>query len=348
MKVLLTGHHGYLGSVMTPFLVAQGHEVTGLDTYYYEGCTLGDEKPPIVPELRVDMRDVTARDLKGFDAVAHLAALCNDPLGDLNANWTYDINHTATIKLAQVARDAGVSRFLYASSCSMYGAASPDEILTEEAPLKPLTPYAISKVRAEEDLLKMADGDFSPVFLRNATAYGASPRLRADIVLNNLVCWAHTTGKVKIASDGTPWRPIVHAEDIARAFAASLVAPRDAIHAQALNVGVASENYQVRDLASIVEKTVPNCSIEYTGQSGPDPRNYRVDFKKITKMLPGFRPAWNATRGAQQIYDAVKSVGLTLDQFQSKRFIRLGQLKYLLDEHLLDDTLRWREAGHRA
>src|SRR5690242_20262473 len=248
MRVLVTGHNGYIGSVMVPELLAAGHEVIGLDTFFFEDCSLGHDGES-VPAIRKDIRDLEIGSLRGLDAVIHLAALCNDPLGDLHAEWTYEINHRASIQLALLAREAGVSRFLYASSCSMYGAAASDDMLTEEAPLRPLTAYATSKARTEEDLSALANTSFSPVYMRNATAYGLSPRLRADVVLNNLVCWAHTTGRVRIMSDGTPWRPVVHVQDIARAFATALVAPRGAIHDQAFNVGATAENYQVRELA---------------------------------------------------------------------------------------------------
>lgn len=339
MRVLVTGHNGYIGSVMVEVLQSAGHEVLGLDSYFFEDC--GNGQGDKVPAIRKDVRDVALDDLKEVDAVIHLAALCNDPLGDLNPNWTYDINHTASCRLAELSKEAGVGRFLYASSCSMYGKAG-EELVTEDAPLRPLTPYAVSKVRTEEDVSKLADADFSPVFMRNATAYGMSPRLRADVVLNNLICWAHTTGKVRIMSDGTPWRPIVHIEDIARACVAVLAAPRAAIHNEAFNIGANDENYQVRELAEIVQETVPGCEVEYASDGGPDPRSYRVSFDKLTRALPDFKPAWNARRGAQELYAAVRQAGLTLDQFQGRKFIRLAQLKYLLDEGLLDSTLRWR------
>jgi len=342
MRVLVTGHNGYIGSVMVPVLQAAGHEVLGLDTFFYEDCTFGEDFHR-VPALRKDVRDVTLADLQGFDAIVHLAALSNDPLGDLKPEWTYDINHAASVRLAKLAKEAGVQRFLYASSCSMYGAAG-EELVTEEAPLSPLTAYAVSKVRTEKDLSKLADESFSPVFMRNATAYGVSPRLRADLVLNNLVCWAHTTGKVRILSDGTPWRPIVHVEDIANAFAAALVAPREAIHNQAFNVGVNGENYQIRDLAEIVQETVPGCSVEYAGQGEPDQRSYRVDFSKLARTLD-FKPRWNARLGAQELYLALRRIGLSVEDFQGQKYIRLKRLKYLLDAGYLDGTLRWTKAG---
>jgi nucleoside-diphosphate-sugar epimerase len=329
MRVVVTGHNGYIGSVMVAFLRAAGHEVVGLDTFFFEDCVLGEDGGH-VPTIRRDIRDVTVSDLGGFDAVVHLAALCNDPLGDLNPDWTYDINHHASVHLARVAREAGVGRFLYASSCSMYGAAGED-ILSEEAPLRPLTPYAVSKVRTEEDVAKLADSSFSPVFMRNATAYGMSPRLRADVVLNNLVCWAHTTGRIRIMSDGTPWRPIVHVQDISRAFAVALVAPRAAIHNEAFNVGSNEENYQVSELAEI----------EYAVGGGPDPRSYRVDFGKLNRVLPDFKPEWNASFGAKELYSAFQEAGLTLEQFQGRKYIRLTQFKHLLDSGRIDGTLRW-------
>ena len=338
-KVLVTGHAGYIGCIMTRVLQEAGHEITGIDTEFFAGCDLG-VVPDNVKHLHKDIRDVTPDDLRGYDAVVHMAALCNDPLGDLNKSWTYDINHHASVHLAQTAKEAGVRRFVFASSCSMYGAAG-DDLLTEEAALTPLTPYAESKVRTEEDVAKLADGDFSPTFMRNGTAYGASPRLRADIVLNNLVGWAHTTGQVKIMSDGTPWRPIVHIEDISGAVAAVLTASREAIHNQAFNVGANSENYQVRDLGTIVEQTVPNCAVEYAGKGGPDPRNYRVDFSKIARLLPHFQVKWNARQGAQELYEAYKRNNVTLEEFQSRRYVRLKQFEHLLATHQLDDTLRW-------
>jgi nucleoside-diphosphate-sugar epimerase len=339
MRILVTGHNGYIGSVMTWVLQNAGHDVVGVDSYLFEGCSLGDESPETLPALRKDIRDLSLAELAGFDAVVHLAALCNDPLGDLNREWTDDINYQASVRLAKTARDAGVSRFLYSSSCSMYGAAG-DELVTEDAPLAPLTPYAESKVRTEEHVSRLADSHFCPVFLRNATAYGVSPRLRADVVLNNLVGWAYTTGKVRIMSDGSPWRPIVHVEDIALAFAAILVAPREVVHNQAFNVGINGENYQVRELAAIVAKTVPGCTIEFANQGGPDLRNYRVNFAKLERLVPQFRPRWNAAKGAAQLYRAYKDAGMTPDDFLGRRHVRLLQLKYLLETGRVDSSLR--------
>ncbi|MCL2932620.1 MAG: SDR family oxidoreductase [Trichodesmium sp. MAG_R03] len=342
MRILVTGHNGYIGTVMIPILQSQNHQIVGLDTDFFEDCTLFESNHQI-PSLRVDIRNLTPDHLQGFDAVIHLAALSNDPLGDLNLELTYDINHRASVHLAKLAKEAGVTRYLYSSSCSMYGAASSEEILTEEAPLHPITPYAIAKVRAEEDLAKLADDNFSPVFMRNATAYGLSSRLRADVVLNNLVCWAYTTGKVRILSDGTPWRPIVHIADISYAFSAVLEAPREAIHNQAFNIGVNGENYQVRDIAELVRQTVPGCEVEYAGEGGPDPRNYRVDFTKLATQVPNFKPQWNAKLGAEELYAKFKEVGLTLDDFQGRKYVRLRQLKHLLQEGLLDSSLQWQK-----
>lgn len=344
MRILVTGHHGYIGSVKAPFLQAAGHEVTGLDTLFYEGCDLRDDDAEI-PSLRLDLRDVRPEHLTGFDAVVHLAALSNDPLGDLSADLTREINFAATLTLARAAKEAGVRRFVFSSSCSMYGASSPDEHVDEEAPLRPLTAYAESKVLAENALLELAGEDFSPVFMRNATAYGVSPRLRVDIVLNNLVGWAHTTGRVRILSDGTPWRPLVHIEDIARATLAILEAPTDLVHAQAFNIGGSAENYQVSELAEIVRDTVGRCTIEYAGSADPDPRSYRVDFGRFARAFPDLEMPWTAKRGAEELFAAYRDVGLTLAEFQSDRYIRLKRLKLLLEDGALDRELRWQRVG---
>ena len=340
MKLLITGHQGYLGRVMARFLQQRGHSVVGLDTGFYEDCRFG---PVVAPPKSItgDTRDVSLRQLRGFDALVHLAALSNDPIGELDPAWTDQVNHKASVSLARLARDAGIKRFLFSSSCSMYGTATKDGPITETAPLNPLTQYATSKVRAEEALAALADSDFSPVFLRNSTAYGVSPALRADLVLNNLVGWAYTTGKIKILSDGSPWRPLVHVEDIARAFAAVLEAPRKLVHNQAFNVGVNSENYQVRDLAQIVAETVPGCSIEYAGKADPDNRTYIVDFSKLATTLPTFQPKWNARTGAAELYQAYHIAQLQFDDFQGRKYVRIKQLKHLLDEGRLDSSLRW-------
>ena len=346
MNILLTGHHGYIGSVAGPLLRAAGHEVTGLDTFFYEGCDLRDEDDAF-PALRLDLRDADPEALAGQDAIVHLAALSNDPLGDLSPGLTREINFEATARLARAAMEAGVRRFVVSSSCSMYGASQPNRPVDESAPLTPLTAYAESKVLSEEALGDLADESFSPVFMRNATAYGVSPRLRVDLVLNNLVGWAFTTGKVRIMSDGTPWRPLIHVEDVAQATLAILEAPREAVHNEAFNVGRPEENYQVRDLAEIVRETVGDCEIEYAGSGDPDPRSYRVDFTKFQQAFPEAGLRWTVRDGAREVLDAYREVGLTLEEFESDRYIRLQHLRLLLDKGELDSRLRWRAARVR-
>jgi nucleoside-diphosphate-sugar epimerase len=341
MRILLTGSHGYLGSVTGRVLADGGHEVVGLDALLYEGCDLpGAGGNAVRPALVRDVRDVTATDVEGFEAVVHLAALSNDPIGELSPALTRAINFEASVSLARAAREAGASRFVFASSCSMYGASDTDELVDEEAPLRPLTAYAESKVLAEEALAGLADQDFSPVFMRNATAYGVSPRLRLDIVLNNLVAWALTTGRVKIMSDGTPWRPLVHVEDIALATAALLQAPREAVHAEAFNVGGSNENYQVRELAGIARDVVGDAEIEFAGSGDPDPRSYRVSFAKLARALPDLRLRWTARAGAEELAAAYREAGLTLDEFEGDRYVRLRRIDALRARGELDDTLR--------
>lgn len=343
MNILLTGDRGYIGQKMAKFLLARGHSITGLDTDYYFDCNFGLSENSY-PQINRDVRDVSTEDLRGFEAVVHLAGLSNDPLGSLRSQLTYDINYHASLRLARMAKQAGVRRFLFSSSCSMYGTAG-EKVLDEEAPLCPLTPYAESKVRTEAGLSALADEHFSPTFLRNATAFGVSSRLRIDIVLNNLVGWAVTTGKIRILSDGTPWRPIVHVEDICQAFALVLEAPVRLVHNQAFNIGTDSENYQVRDLAAIVQKVAPNCEVEYAGQGGPDPRDYRVSFAKFTRAFPAFRARWTAQDGARELYDAYRAENLTVEGLQGKRYVRLRQIESLLNDGRLDANLRWKGNG---
>ncbi len=339
MKILLTGSRGYIGSVMAPFLVRAGHEVVGVDADLYRRSSFGEWKDPIETRVK-DVRALEARELRGFDAVIHLAALSNDPLGDLNPQLTYDINHLASVRLAALAKEAGVPRFAFASSCSNYGAAG-EAPVTEDSELNPVTAYGESKVRVERDVVKLADDRFSPTFLRCATAYGVSPRLRFDIVLNNLVAWAFTSGKVMLKSDGSPWRPIVHIEDISRAFLAVLSVPRERVHAQAFNVGKNDQNYRIRDIAQIVKETVPGCEIAFADDAGPDKRNYRADFSKVARALPEFQPQWDARKGAKQLYDAYKAIGLVLADFEGPRYRRIDQIKQLMASGNLGADLRW-------
>jgi nucleoside-diphosphate-sugar epimerase len=338
MKIVVTGHHGYIGSVMAHVLTDAGHDVTGMDSYLYEGADFGPDAPP-VPSVRKDIRDVEPADLHGFDAVIHLAALSNDPLGCLDESCTYDINHLASVRLAHAAKAAGVPRFLFASSCSLYGAGRGDDLLDETAAFNPITAYGRSKVLVEEDVAKLADQSFSPVYLRNATAYGASPRLRADIVVNNFTGIAFTTGDVLIQSDGTPWRPLVHIRDISKAFLAVLEAPREAIHNEAFNVGSSEENYQIRDVADIVQDVVPGCRVKYMEGGGPDPRCYRVNCDKLRRHIPGFETEWTVRKGVEELYAQFKRNGLTADMFDG--FVRLKRIQAHLANGRLDSSLRW-------
>lgn len=339
MKLLVTGHAGYMGAVAVPLFRRAGHDVTGLDTHFFEGCTLGPFQPPL-PELRLDLRDVEPRHLEGFQGVVHLAALSNDPLGNLNPQCTYDINHLASVRLARAARAAGVERFVFASSCSNYGAGGED-FLDERAALNPVTAYGDSKVLVERDVSALASDMFSPTFLRNATAYGFSPMLRADIVINNLVGYALTTGEVLLKSDGSPWRPLVHVEDMARAFLAVLEAPRKTVHNEVFNVGQTSENYRIRQLGEMVEAAVPGSRVTFAGGAGPDKRNYRVDFSKIARELPSFKPRWTVKDGIAELRDAYQANGLTKDAFLGSKYLRIVRIRELLQAGRLDGELRW-------
>src|SRR5262245_30196031 len=344
MRVLVTGHLGYIGTVLVPMLLKRGHEVVGFDSDLYQRCTFGPAAGiSKVPELRKDIRDAEAADLRGLDAVMHLAGLSNDPLGDMNPQLTFDINHKASVRLAELAREMGVRRYLFSSSCSNYGAAG-DGLVDEQASLNPVTAYGESKVLVERDVSQLADKRFTPVFLRNATAYGVSPRLRFDLVLNNLVAWAHCTGKVMMKSDGMPLRPIVHIEDISRAFIAMLEAPADRVHNQAFNVGSTAENYRVRDIALLVKETVPGSEATFAEGASPDTRNYRASCDKFARVFPDSQPQWTARKGCRQVHEALARHGVTLQDFEGPRYKRIAHIQQLIAEGVLGPDLRPRRA----
>jgi len=344
MRLLVTGVEGYIGCVLAPYLQARGHDITGLDTGYYRDGWLFSDRGlvPTFPRfVNKDIRQITADDMRGIDAVVHLAELSNDPLGENNPELTFQINHQASVRLAELAKAAGAKRFVYMSSCSVYGVGQGSEAMTEKSPTNPQTAYAKCKTLVERDLTPMASAAFSPTFMRNATAYGASPRMRFDIVLNNLAALAATTGKIVMTSDGTPWRPLVHILDICEAIACVLEAPKDAIHAQTFNVGHNADNYQVREIAQIVAETFPGCELTF-GPSGGDNRSYRVSFDKIHSQLPGYKCSWTARKGAEQLKNVFDRIGMTRDTFEARPFTRLKQLKYLSATGQIDDAFFWK------
>jgi nucleoside-diphosphate-sugar epimerase len=339
MRILVTGHRGYVGSVLVPYLQNLGHELSGMDIDLYRRCSYG-KNPIEIPAVEKDIRDAVAEDFTGVEAVVHLAALSNDPLGDLNPQLTWAINHEGAVQVAREARKAGVKRFVMASTCSNYGSGD-DRPVKEDAPLHPLTPYSQSKVKAEQEITQLATEEFTPTFLRFATAYGVSPRLRFDIVLNNLSAWAYTTGKVHLKSDGSPWRPLIHVEDMARAFGAVLAAPCDTIRGEAFNVAPPGENYRIRQLAEIVKEARPGCELELAEGAAADARNYQVDVSKIQERIPAFKPVWNATKGARQLLEAYTSNGLELEEFEGPTYNRIDHVRMLLREGYLTNDLRW-------
>jgi len=342
-KIIVTGHRGFIGSLLANMLIQNGCEVTGIDTgYFNEDCELFSNNLSI-KEVKNDLRDISEEDLSGSYAVCHLGALSNDPMGEIDPELTFEINYRASVRLAQLAKKVGVEKFIYSSSCSLYGIASGENDITEEGQLNPLTAYAKSKVQTEKEILPMTDSHFSVTSLRNSTAYGVSPKLRVDLVVNNLVGWALTSGEIRIMSDGSPWRPLIHAEDIARAFLAVIDAPPEKVNGQAFNVGVNSENYRVREIAELVADAVPGCRLVFTGEHGADSRSYRVNFDKIRNNLPEFQPQWTLKQGIAQLVEHFRKYGMTPEKFSGRYFIRLKQLQYLLQSKKLNEKLFWND-----
>lgn len=339
--ILVTGNNGYIGVVMTKLLMESSYEVKGVDINYYKGCEFSPQMVYPTKQIVKDIRDIDERDLEGVTAVIHLAALSNDPLGEINPNLTYEINYLASVKLASLCKKVGVERFIFASSCSIYGRRSDNKPVTEEDKINPLTTYAKTKIMAEKEISKLADESFHPTFMRNATVYGASPNLRLDLVVNNLVAWAYLTGKINIMSDGTPWRPIIHVEDFCGAFLAVLEAPIEKIHNQVFNVGINEENYQIKDIGEEIARVVPNCEVRILNKTGPDERSYCVNFSKIKQTLPEFNPKWNLRRGVEELYEAYKKFRLSLDGFNSSKYFRVRWIKNLIDIGRLNSELKW-------
>ena len=341
-KIIITGHNGFIGSLLVPLLVKNGYEIIGIDTNYFgKECEFYSYTNGI-KEIKRDMRNITEKDIGGAYAICHLAALSNDPIGDINPELTYDINYKASLELAKVAKKVGVEKFIYSSSCSLYGISNSSKAVTEKADFNPVTAYAKSKVKSEKDILPLSDNNFSVTFLRNSTAYGISPKLRLDLVVNNLIGWAITTGKINILSDGTPWRPLIHAEDIARAFTAVIEAPRENVNKQSFNVGINSENYQIKDIAYLIKEVMPECEVKIDKENAVDSRSYKVNFDKIKNTLPNFKPKWNLKKGIEEIIEAYKKYRMDSEKFNGRYFIRLKQLKYLMDNKKIDKNLYWK------
>lgn len=341
--ILVTGNTGYIGPVMTKILQQKSYKIVGLDLKYYDGCKFLPQEQEYLPIKQIvkDIRDVNGSDLEGITSIIHLAGLSNDPLGEINPSLTHEINYMASIRLAELAKKMDIERFIFASSCSLYGIAQNNKSLTEEGELNPITAYAKTKVAVEHEISRMADNNFHPVFMRNSTVYGVSPNLRLDLVVNNLVASAYLTGKVTVLSDGTPWRPIIHVEDFCNAFLAALESPIDNIHNQAFNVGINEENYRVIDIANMVAEIVPNCRVEVLNETGLDERTYRVDFSKIKETLQNFQPKWNLRDGIIELYNKFKEFNLTPDEFKSSKYFRVRWLRQLIDNKLLDSNLRF-------